>query len=116
VRELILKVGGRTGQETIVAAHFGSLAQAMLMWRVLNNVSGAGGIDPRSYAVVAECLRHGTEVILCLAVGTDHEAQIAASQVALQRELSVSVRRREMDPKEYAPHVLLVQAAKAEYN
>ena len=110
------KVGRRTGRETYMTMSFGTEFEARRVYRVLNSVSAAGLLSPQSYLVVCACPTHGFELVLVLAVGTDHDAQIAAVVEACQDQISLTVRCREMRHQDYEPHALLARVARAQNN
>ncbi len=114
--DLTARVGRRTGRETFVSFRFRTEFEAKRVWRVLNALSEAGQLDSRSYVVVCMCVSHGIEMLLALAVGSDHDAQIDAIVAACRERLSINVRSREMSPNDYEPHALLARVARSQDN
>lgn len=110
------KVGRRTDRETYLTLNFQMEFEAKRVYRVLDSVAAAGKLDPKSYLVVCVCPTHGYELILVLAIGTDHDAQIAAVVEACQRQLGLTIQCREMRPQDYEPHALLARLAKSQEN
>jgi hypothetical protein len=111
MRSVTVKVGTRTGRETLMLMRFGTEWEAKHIHRLMNQAWRESGASQGTYCVVAFCDRHGIELLFVIAPDDDVTG-LSSQFVALCRQADLHVKTREMPYQDYEVHLAHAKATR----